>query len=121
MTANTSLPVDLVTMRATTACVLGSGDGPDALPPALDDLDTLTAMLRGHLQLLAPEVEQAARRHKEGSISRYRVLGCVWEARARLESRPSGRNGGVAAYTRRLARVLKALCDHYEQLGGGRQ
>jgi hypothetical protein len=109
-------PPDIETMRVTAQRVLGPDDGADVLPPAGEELATLTAMLRGHLEVLAPEVERAARKLKEGSIPRYRALGCVWEARSRLEVKPSSRYGGDVGHARRLARVLDVLCDHYENL-----
>ena len=111
---------DIETMRATVGRLLDPDAVPEALPPAADELETLTLQLRGHVQLLAPEVEQAARKLKEGSIPRYTLLGCVWEARSRLEAQPSPRYGGALGYARRLARALNALCDHYEKLGGER-
>lgn len=103
-------------MRETAAILLD----PDAaaLAPAPADLDTLMLRMRGHLELLAPEVAQAAERLDEGSIPRYTALGCVWEARSRLEAEPSPRTGGAVGHARRLARVLNALCDQYEKLGG---
>ena len=110
-------PPDIVVMRETARLLLG----PDAvaLAPTAADLDTLTRTMRGHLAVLAPEVEHAAGELKEGSIPRYTALGCVWEARSRLEAKPNARNGGPVGHARRLARVLNALCDQYEQLGGG--
>lgn len=111
-------PPDIATMRAVVDRLLDPDVVPEALPPAADEVDTLTLQLRGHIQLLAPEVEEAARKLKKGSVRRYSVLGCVWEARSRLEATPSSRNGGAVGHARRLARVLNALCDHYEALGG---
>ncbi|WP_367324804.1 DUF6415 family natural product biosynthesis protein [Streptomyces sp. HUAS ZL42] len=119
--ASAALPPDLATMRATVLRLLDPDGVPEALPPAGDELDTLTAALRGHVELLAPEVEQAARRLKPGSVHRYTVLECVWEARSRLEAEPCRRYGGAVGYARRLARVLNALIDHYEQLACGQR
>lgn len=109
-------PPDIAVMRETVALLMD----PDAmvLSPAGEELDTLTLMMRGHLEVLAPEVEQAARQLEAGSTPRYTALGCVWEARSRLESEPSARTGGHVAHARRLARVLGALCDQYETIGG---
>lgn len=101
-------------MRETVSRLLDPDAVPEALPPAAGELETLTATLRGHVELLAPEVEAAARTLKPGSIARYTVLGCVWEARSRLEAEPNPRFGGALGYARRLARALNALCDHYE-------
>lgn len=105
-------------MRAAVNRLLDPDGAPDVLPPAGEELATLTLQMRGHVQLIAPEVEAAARTLKPGSIHRYTVLGCVWEARSRLEAEPSARYGGPAGHARRLARALQALVDHYETLGG---
>jgi hypothetical protein len=110
-------PPDITTMRETVNRLLDPDAVPEALPPAGAELETLTATVRGHLEVLAPEVEAAARRIKAGSL-RYAILGCVWEARSRLEVQPNSRTGGPIGHARRLARVLNALCDHYEQLTG---
>ncbi|MGW4021609.1 DUF6415 family natural product biosynthesis protein [Streptomyces sp. NPDC005009] len=114
-------PVDTATMRDTVNRLLDPDAVSEALPPTGDELQTLTETVRGHIELLAPEVEAAARKLKPGSIHRYTVLGCVWEARSRLEAQPSPRFGGAPGYARRLARALNALCDHYETLTGATQ
>jgi hypothetical protein len=111
-------PLDVDTMREIVNRLLDPDAVPEALPPGADEVATLTLQLRGHLQLLAPEVEKAARKLKPGSIHRYTVLGCVWEANSRLEAEPSSRYGGPVGHARRLARVLNALCDHHEKLTG---
>jgi hypothetical protein len=110
-------PPDITTMRETVNRLLDPDAVPEALPPAGAELETLTATVRGHLEVLAPEVEAAARRIKDSS-RRYAILECVWEARSRLEVQPNSRTGGLIGHARRLARVLNALCDHYEQLSG---
>ncbi|MFI7014372.1 DUF6415 family natural product biosynthesis protein [Streptomyces sp. NPDC050164] len=123
-TAPTSVvedPPDLATMRETAHRVLGPDNAPDAVPPAGDELDTLTATLRGHIELLAPEVEQAAGLLSENSPTRYSALACVEEAGGKLRA-PTlsfARLAGTVMYARRLARVLAALCDHYEIVSAG--
>lgn len=109
--------VDIATMRETANLLLGPDDGPGALPPVPKELDTLTSMLRGHLELLIPEVEKKAGRLPKDSIPRYCAIGCVGEARRKLAAGPSHRYGGDVGHARRLARVLRALCDHYENAG----
>lgn len=111
------LPPDITSMRATVARLLGPDDGPDNLPPAGGELPVLTSTLRGHLELIIPEVEAAAGRLDKDSIPRYCAVACVGEARGKLRATPSPVLGGDVAYARRLARVLKALCDHYETIG----
>jgi hypothetical protein len=112
-------PVNVKLMRETAALLLDPDGAPEILPPATQDLSVLTDMMRGHLALLVPEVEAAARALGKGSIPRYTALGCVWEARSRMEAEPSTRTGGSAAHARRMARVLVDLCNQYETLGSG--
>jgi hypothetical protein len=110
------LPPDIETMRTSARRLLVE----DAIQPGADELATLTVMLRGHMELLAPEVEAIAEREPKDSIPRYCALACVGEARGKLRAgQGAGADGGVA-YTRKLARSLNALCDHYENLNGVR-
>ena len=113
-----SRPPDIETMRTTAARLLGPDGAPEHLPPAVDELDMLTRLLRGQLELLAPEVEGIANRLAKDSIPRYCALACVGEARGKLRAEPGPGPHGPVAYARRLARVLNALCDHHESLGG---
>lgn len=112
-------PPDLAVMRETTQIVLASGWGPRTLPD--DDLATLTDTLRGHIELLAPEVEQAARRLPEGAVTRHGALDCASEALGKLRAPRLGfaPQVGTVAYAQKLARVLSALCDHYEITSAG--
>jgi hypothetical protein len=108
-------------MRETAHRVLGPDTAPDAVPPVGDELDALTAALRGHLEQLGPEVEQAAERLPKNSPTRAVALACVGEARGKLRAPELGfvvLADGVM-YTRRLARVLAALCDHYDTVSAG--
>lgn len=77
----------------------------------------LLDLLRGSIQLMIPEVEAIAARQDKEAIPRYCALACVGEARMKLGLQATGLSG-EAAYARRLGRVLNALCDHYENLGG---
>jgi hypothetical protein len=112
----TEAPPDIATMRGAVNRLLDPDAVPEALPPAPGELETLTIQLRGHLDLLMPEVEQAAKRLPKDDIPRYCALACLGEARGKLRAEPSPTPHGPLAYARRLARVLNALCDHYEQL-----
>lgn len=114
-TAVSAPPVDIDTMRHSISQLIG----PDAQSPAGDTLDTLHHLLRGHLQLLIPEVEQAALQRDAEDVPRYCALASVREARARLRLLPAQSGAhSTLAHTRRLARRLAALCDHYETLTG---
>ncbi|MFI5801053.1 DUF6415 family natural product biosynthesis protein [Streptomyces sp. NPDC051677] len=111
-------PPDIATMRETARILLD----PDAvaLAPASDELAKLTRIVRGHLELLIPQVERAAGRLQRESIPRYCALACLGEARGKLRAEPSRASGGALLHARKLARVLNALCDHYEKIGGER-
>jgi len=109
-------PPDIATMRSGVRRFLGE----DALPPSAHELETLTLQLRGHMQLLIPEVEQFIARLPEDDVPRYCALACVGEARRKLDIAPRpGLSAGIA-HARRLARSLNALCDHYENFSGDR-
>ncbi|MFJ8538205.1 DUF6415 family natural product biosynthesis protein [Streptomyces sp. NPDC093591] len=112
-----TLPVDIATMREPVNRLLEPDAVSEALPPGDAEVDTLTLQMREHIALLAPKVEQGGRKLTPGTAQRATVLGCVWEARSRLEAKPSHRSGGPLGHARRLARALNALCDHYEHLG----
>lgn len=114
--AVTELPIDIATMRDSARILLAA----DAGLPVLDELDTLTLTLREHIHLLIPEVAQAAAREPKDSIPRYCALACVGEARSKLRAGQGSRADGGVAYTRKLARSLNALCDHWESLNGVR-
>jgi hypothetical protein len=102
-------------MRATVNRLLDPDAVSEALPPAADEVDTLTRMMRGQLALLVPDVEQlmGARRR---DAAHYCALACIGEAREKLAAEARPGCSGALAYARRLARALNALCDHYERL-----
>jgi hypothetical protein len=105
-------------MRETASQLLGPDDAPDFLPPGQAELDTLTRTLRGHLEVLLPEVERLATApHK--SVQQYCALACVGEARRKLTITPDPDLRSRALHSRRLARSVDALCTHYERLTRG--
>ncbi|MFD5862623.1 DUF6415 family natural product biosynthesis protein [Streptomyces chartreusis] len=110
-------PPDIAMMRATAAPVLGPDDGPDAFPPSAAALETLDSTLRGHLQLLIPDVQKAAGSRRK-DVQTYCSLACVGEARGKLTVATAGTPAVRVRHVRRLARVLLALCEHYERLTG---
>lgn len=112
------MPPDIATMRAIVDRLLDPDAAPETLPPAPDEIETLTLQLRGHLELLLPEVEETAQKLPRASIPRYCALACTGEARERLRTEPSPRFGGPVGHARRLARTLNALADHWEALTG---
>ncbi|MFF4039674.1 DUF6415 family natural product biosynthesis protein [Streptomyces sp. NPDC001816] len=113
---NATVPLDIGTIRETAAILLGPDDAPDAVPPAPGELDTLTAMLRGHMELLIPKVAAKAGRLPRDSVPRYCALACVGEARRKQRLGDGCMPPVRVAVARKLARCVKALCDHYENL-----
>ncbi|MBD0838767.1 DUF6415 family natural product biosynthesis protein [Streptomyces sp. TRM68416] len=111
-------PPDIATMRDVIDRLLDPDVAFELLVLEPDEMETLFLQLRGHIELLVPEVEQAARKLPRHCIPRYCVLACLGEAREKLRAGPAARFGGLPGHARRLARVLNALCDHYEQLNG---
>ncbi|GHJ40514.1 DUF6415 family natural product biosynthesis protein [Streptomyces sp. TS71-3] len=107
-------PLDLAPLRAAAAEPLDDG----APLPRFDDLAELTSRLRGHLQVLIPPVEDAARAFPEYDGGRVRALLSVQSARVRLGSSPGAGLVSAREHARGLARELASLCDHYETLTG---
>ncbi|MFM9537923.1 DUF6415 family natural product biosynthesis protein [Streptomyces turgidiscabies] len=109
------VPLDVPTMRETAARLLAE----DAELPSLEELETLTLLLRGMIMLAIPEVEQKTAGLPEDDVPRACALACVGEARMRLRLEPGNQTlpAGVA-HAQRLARSVRALSDHYVNLGG---
>lgn len=107
-----TVPPDIETMRESARILLAE----DAGLPVLDQLDALALALRGHIQLLIPEVAQAAGREPKDSVARYCALACLGEARNKLRLDDDGPLAVRLSSARKLARVVNALCDHWETL-----
>jgi hypothetical protein len=106
------VPPDVETMRVSVRHALSEA-------PQAHELDILGATLRGHIEVLIPEVEKVAGRHPKGSAPRYCALACVGEARAKLRMGDGAPLLPVRlSVVEKLARVTGALCDHYERMGG---
>ncbi len=108
-------PADTATMRRSAARALPP-EGEE--PPTGEALEQLTGLLRGHMELIVPQVEQAAAKLPRDDVPRYCALACLGEARRKLSSQAGEGEYGAQAHARRLARSLMALCDHYETLTG---
>lgn len=113
MEADTHAP-DVAGMRGTIARLLL----PHGEAPAAKELETLTSLLRGHIELLIPEIEEAAAALPYDDVPRYCALACIGEARRKLRARPGPEEYDALVHARRLARSLSALCDHHESLNG---
>ncbi|MFD8011260.1 DUF6415 family natural product biosynthesis protein [Streptomyces sp. NPDC058955] len=111
-----AIPLDVRAMRERALGALG--EAAESLPT--DELDSLIQALRGMLMLLIPEVVTAAGRHPKGDMPRICALAGVEEASRRLRTRSvPAASPWALRHTRRLARSVLALTDHYVNLGGG--
>jgi hypothetical protein len=111
-TQQDAAPVDIATIRETIGRFLPS----DVEQPTGDELATLTALMRGQIALIIPEVRALAVKLPKDDVPRYCALACIGDAEGRLRERPNPAPGGANAFARRLARALNALADHYENL-----
>jgi len=109
-----SLPVDVETMRTTTARVLAD----DAGLPAADELETLVRMYRGHLMVLIPEIGRVTLGLPEDNADVVAAWAGVGEARRRLDAVGEGAFPRELAHARRLARSVVCLLSHLERLEG---
>lgn len=115
VTAGTAAPpLDIDTMRHTISQLMD----PNVQLPVGEALDLVQQTLRGHMQLLIPEVEHLAWQRDKEDVPRYCALACVGEARGKLRTPAKPGEYGALTHTRRLARSLAALCDHHEALTG---
>ncbi|MFD4561684.1 DUF6415 family natural product biosynthesis protein [Streptomyces sp. NPDC058469] len=108
-------PPDIETMRETADRLLDPDAASDILPPTVAEVDTLTRTMRGQLELLIPDIKRLVGGRPK-NIAQYCALACVGEARRKLSIEPGPGLDAGTAFARRLARVLNALCDHYERL-----
>ncbi|MFE5189187.1 DUF6415 family natural product biosynthesis protein [Streptomyces sp. NPDC056628] len=106
-------PPDIATMRTAAHRLLDQ----DAQEPAPEELATLTLQLRGHIQLLIPEVGIRASRLPKNAIPRACALACIGEAEMRLRLGPGDNDAVRRTVATKLARSVNALCDHFENLG----
>ncbi|WP_256103477.1 DUF6415 family natural product biosynthesis protein [Streptomyces sp. ODS05-4] len=106
-----SVPVDVATLRVTAGQALAAGAGTPG--PGLSDLSDA---LRGHVQLLVPEVRALARELPAEDAAAQAAKATCDEAWRRLHT-PRGFGPDAAWHqARRLARSVQSLCDHYETL-----
>ncbi|MEU0787773.1 DUF6415 family natural product biosynthesis protein [Streptomyces sp. NPDC006173] len=106
--------VDVLVMRQTIARVLPPAE---ELPPGLD-IDSVIGAIRGHMELIVPEIESKALALDKNDIPRFCALACVGEAHGKLRARAGHGAHAALVFARKLARSLAALCDHYETLTG---
>jgi len=109
-------PADVAVMRETARRLLSIGE----VPPLVEDVAELSAMLRGHVELLVPEIEALLPGFPVGDVPAAIARVGAEEASRRLNA-PQG-PGTDAAYrqAKKLAMSVFSLCDHYENLRGAR-
>ncbi|MER5844596.1 DUF6415 family natural product biosynthesis protein [Streptomyces prasinus] len=107
-------PIDITTVRATVSRLLAD----DAELPTEDELETLLLQLRGNLMLLIPEVETTAAKLPKGDPVGHCARACIGEARMKLSVEPPESFPRRVGYAQKLARVLRALADHFDTLDG---
>ena len=103
-------PLDIAAMRKTAAPTLDTG----AALPRYDDLQDTVLLLRGHLNLLVPEIEGLARALPDGHPMRAPALVAAAHARVQLDAGPGPGLVSAANHAKALARHLRTLCGHYE-------
>lgn len=103
-----TVPLDISTMTAAAAALLNDG----AEAPSGEALSSLTLQLRGHLNLLIPELAQRC------DVAGPRNVACaqagIGEARRRLAAYPCSL--GPVRHATLLARSVDELCRHFQRL-----
>lgn len=108
-----SLPVDVETMRATTARMLTDAAG----LPTTEELGDLVLMYRGHLMVLIPEIGRVTLGRPKDDATVVAAWAGVGEAR-RLGTAEYGAFAREVEHARSLARSVVCLLGHLESLGG---
>ncbi|MCM2577968.1 DUF6415 family natural product biosynthesis protein [Streptomyces meridianus] len=109
-----ALPVDLAVIRETIDAVLGE----NATLPRYEQVEEYVLLLRGHVMLLVPEVEDRARLRPADDPSRCRALAGVGEAQRQLNGATGPGLVSAVQHAQRLARCCQALLCHYARLTG---
>jgi hypothetical protein len=106
-------PLDVKGMRAAAEDLLGE----DTLP-RWDDLQEKAVLLRGHLMVLVPAVEDLAAQQPKDDVPAHVARIGLDEARRRMDEIEGIGLASEFKRVQRLARSVRALCDHYETLTG---
>lgn len=112
--ANATAPVDTDTMREHAKRALNE------VFDSAKDLDQLILALRGHINLMIPEVEAVIIKHPRDYIPAICARACVGEARRRVAMGDGDTITLRVSVSQKLARMVDALMRHYTELGGER-
>lgn len=105
-------PVDVTVLRETARRLLDLGE----VPPLVEDLAELTAMLRGQVELLIPEIQGLIATYSTGDVPAQVARIGIGEATRRLHAPQSPGTDGAYRYAKKFAMSVFSLCDHYENL-----
>ncbi|MHB9848962.1 DUF6415 family natural product biosynthesis protein [Streptomyces krungchingensis] len=108
------LPLDVETLRETARRLLAE----DAEQPANEELLNLQFLLRDHIGQLVPEVATVALGLPCDDVHRTCAQACIGEAQMRLRLGAGDNDRVRRAVAVRLARSVKALCDHLDRMSG---
>ncbi|WP_328932640.1 MULTISPECIES: DUF6415 family natural product biosynthesis protein [unclassified Streptomyces] len=113
--ADRTVQVDVKSIRATTDLLLSPDPGFPGIGEE-DNWETLYLLLRGLIMTLIPQVEIRMMGLPESDVPRACASACIGEAQMRLRIGLGDQQGVRIAVAQRLARSVKALLDHYENL-----
>jgi Family of unknown function (DUF6415) len=103
-------------MRADAAVLLS-----EEILPRWEDVQRLAHLYRSHILQLIPAVEAGICRQTPDDVPAAVARACIGEARRRLGEIEAPGLDGETQRTRRLARSVVALTDHWVSLGGADQ
>ncbi|MGW7369087.1 DUF6415 family natural product biosynthesis protein [Streptomyces sp. NPDC054841] len=98
-------------MRDTARRVIALGER-----PSIRDLDELTEAMRGHVQLLVPEIRNLITGKGLGDIPAQVAQICAEEAWRRFHTTRGFGPDAAYRHAQKLALSVFSLCDHHDNL-----
>ncbi|MBK3575145.1 hypothetical protein JHN63_15250 [Streptomyces sp. MBT65] len=92
--------------------------GGDAQLPRWETVQKFAHLYRGYVIRLIPAVEELIARQPKDDVPSNVARVVIDEARRRKDEIEAVGLVGEVRRVKRLARIVLALCDHYENLGG---